>query len=160
MLRSEFNINEVIGLVLKGLKNGVGLQRVSLAIFDKAESKFVTKYHMGQGTENWKDKFIISFDKDASSFLFQLFQYEQVVWAENEQYKTISSSLRGEFSAITGQKEFFIAPLKANSKMIGFIYADMGDNKQALSIKIFDEFNQFISKANFALDRLAKRNSN
>jgi HD-like signal output (HDOD) protein len=157
LLRADFNINHVISLVLDGLNKGVGLQRVALAVFDKAHCRFVTKYTLGTGVEGWKENFSLCFDKNPSGFLFQLFQNEQVVWIGSKQFEALSNTLRGEFTAITGQNTFFIAPLKAESKIIGFIYADMGNANQALNLKAFDDFNEFISKTNLALNLLARR---
>jgi len=157
MLRADFNINHVINLVLNGLNQGVGLERIALAIFDKTHCRFVAKYILGEGTESWKDKFVLCYERSSYSFLYQLFQYEQVVWVGGEQFTAISKSLRNEFSSITGQKSFYIAPLTADGKIVGFIYADMGYSNQNLSMKEFDEFNVFIQKANLALGMLAKR---
>jgi HD-like signal output (HDOD) protein len=157
MLSADFNINSVFKLVLNGLNKGVGLERMVLAIFDKNDSKFIAKYVAGLGTENWKDKFIIRFERSQSGFLYQLFQTEQIVWVGGEQFKEMSSYLGSEFVAITGQKSFFIAPLQVDNKMIGFIYSDMGYSAQELSIQYFEGFHKFMEKINLALNILASK---
>lgn len=157
MLRSDFNLNHVINLVLSGLHKGVGLERLSLAIFDRLHSKFVAKSVMGQDTEHWQEKFVLCFERNPHSFLFQLFQYEQSVWVGAEQFKEICKNLHGEFIALTSQPLFFIAPLKINKKMIGFIYADNGASSKELTLKAFESFNEFMLKANAALNLMAKR---
>lgn len=157
MLRSDFNINDVITLVLNGLNQGLGLERIALAILDKTHSRFLAKYTLGEATEAWKEKFVICYERSAYNFLYQLFQYEQDVWVGGEQFTAISKSLRGEFSSITSQPSFFVAPLKAEGKIIGFVYADMGCSHQTLSMNTFLDFNEFTQKAKIALGLLAKR---
>jgi len=157
MVHSDFNINQVISLVLRGLNQGIGLERVALAIFDKAQSKFATKYALGQDTGSWKKTFDVCYESSPYSFLYQLYEYEHCVWVGGEQFAEISKNLGNEFSDITGQKKFFIAPLKAEGKKIGFIYADMGKTEINLSLKAFEEFNLFAQQTNLALKRLAKR---
>tara|TARA_R110001592_G_scaffold123325_1_gene331124 strand:+ start:102 stop:1547 length:1446 start_codon:yes stop_codon:yes gene_type:complete len=157
MMNSDFNINSIFKVVLSGLNKGVGLERMSLAIFDKNHSKFIAKYVAGHGTESWKEKFIVRFEKNQSGFLYQLFQREQIVWVGGEQFREISSYLGPEFLGITGQKSFFIAPLQVDNKMIGFIYSDMSNISQELTITKFEGFHQFIQQVNLALSMLARR---
>ena len=157
MINTDFNINSLFKIVLNGLNKGVGLDRMVLAIYDKNDSKFIAKYVAGLGTENWKEKFIVRFEKNQSGFLYQLFQREQIIWVGGEQFRELSSYVGSEFIGITGQKHFFIAPLQVDNKMIGFIYSDMGNTGQELGIKYFEGFHKFIEKINLALSILARK---
>ena len=157
MLSSQFNINSLFKVVLKGLHKGVGLERSSLAIFDKQHSKFVAKYVIGSGTENWKEKFVVRYERNQFGFLFQLFQRDQKVWVGGEQFREISTYIGSEFLGITGQKQFFIAPLQVDNKMIGFIYSDMGQGSNELSLEYFEGFHKFIQQVSTALSLLAQK---
>lgn len=154
-IETNFNINKVINLVLQGLNQGVGLERVSLAIFDIKLSRFMTKYALGNKTDTWKQQFSVCFEPNPSSFLYQLFEHEHCVWAGGEQFTAITKNMGNEFSEVTGQNHFFIAPLKTNGKKIGFIYADMGETGVNLSLDAFEQFNIFVQQTNLALRRLA-----
>ncbi len=157
MMSADFNINSIFKVALSGLNKGVGLERIALAIFDKNHSKFIAKYVAGQGTDNWKSKFAVRFEKNQSGFLYQLFQRDQNVWVGGDQFREVSSYLGAEFLAITGQKSFFISPLQVDNKMIGFIYSDMGNTSQELSVAKFEGFHQFIQQVNLALSILAHK---
>lgn len=157
MMSKDFNINSIFKVVLSGLNKGVGLERMALAIFDKNHSKFIAKYVAGSGTDNWKEKFVVRFEKNPSAFLYQLFQRQQMVWVGGEQFREMSNFVGSEFLAITGQKNFYIAPLQVDSKMIGFIYSDMGVSSQDLTIEHFEGFHQFIQQVNLALSILASK---
>ncbi len=157
MLSHDFNINNIMNLVLRGLNQGVGLERVALTLFDKQHSRFAAKYAVGDGTDTWKQKFVLSYERNPYAFLYQLFEYDQTIWVGAEQFAEITKTIRSEFSAITGQKAFFIAPLKAEGKMVGFIYADMISGGQNLNLEAFEAFHQFAKQANLALNKIAKR---
>lgn len=157
MLDTDFNINSIFKVVLSGLNKGVGLERMVLAIFDKNHSKFISKYVAGEGTDNWKEKFVIRYEKNPNGFLYQLFQRQQMVWVGGEQFREMTNYVGSEFLAITNQKNFFIAPLQVDNKMIGFIYSDMGVSSQTLTIDYFEGFYQFIQQINLALSILASK---
>ncbi|MFV1873654.1 MAG: HDOD domain-containing protein [Oleiphilus sp.] len=157
MMSKDFNINSIFKVVLSGLNRGVGLERMSLAIYDKNHSKFIAKYVAGNGTESWKETFVIRFEKTSSGFLYQLFQRQQIVWVGGDQFKEMSNFVGSEFIAITGQKAFFIAPLQVDNKMIGFIYCDMGMSSQELKIEHFEGFHKFMQQLNMAFNILASK---
>ena len=156
MASDSLNINSIFKAVLSGLHKGVGLERLVLAIFDKNESKFISKYVAGLGTENWKDKFVVRFERNQFGFLYQLFQRDQIIWVGGDQFKEMTNYVGSEFIGVTGQKSFFIAPLQVDNKMIGFIYSDMGYSSQELSLEYFEGFYKFVQQVNVALNILAK----
>lgn len=157
MIKSDFNLNSIFKVVLSGLNKGVGLERITIAIFDKPNSKFVAKNLAGLGTENWKDSFILKYEKNRAGFLYQLFERKQIVWVGGEQFRELSNYVGSEFLAITGQKQFFIAPLQVESKMIGLLYADLGYSSQALTVNHFDGFHKLTQYVNEALLELANK---
>lgn len=157
MLTSEFDINNVFKLVLQGMNEGVGLERVTLAIFDKGQQSLQTKYAKGEGTENWKETFVLKYVRSHSGFLYNLFEKDQMVWVGNPDYRQISQYVTGEYKGLTGQENFFIVPLLAKGKRIGVIYADMGVSKRGLNDQYFAGFCHFAQQAKFALTLLAAR---
>ena len=157
LLAGNFNINEIFKLVLAGLNKGIGIERVALGIFDKEHQKVVVKYAAGQGTEKWREAFVVRYERSHSGFLHNLFERDQAAWIGNSDYNHISQYLSPEYVGITGQKRFFIAPLKAGRKRIGFIYGDMGVTSRELNDTYYEGFHKFLDKAKLALEKLASR---
>ena len=153
----DFNINTVFKTILKGLHKGVGLERVTMAIFDKSHQKLVSKYVMGAGTEKWGERFVLRYERSLSGFLYNLFENDQTVWVGNIDHKNITQYLTSEYQGITGQRDFFIAPLSAQGKRVGVIYADMGLSSRPLNKQYFIAYNQFIQQAKLALNILASK---
>ncbi len=157
LLATHFNLNEVFKLCLQGLHKGIGLERVALAIFEKGHQKVIVKYASGQGTEKWREKFVVRYERSHSGFLFNLFERDQTAWIGHPDYQHISQYLSPEYVGITGQKKFYISPLATGRKRIGFIYADMGGNSRELNDSHFEGFHSFLDKAQEALTVLASR---
>lgn len=157
LMMGEFNINTVFKRILKGVHYGVGIERVTMVIFDKSHQKLVAKYVVGKGTEKWGERFILSYERSLSGFLYNLFENDQAVWVGGPEHKKITQFLTSEYQGITGQKDFFIAPLSAKGKNVGVIYADMGLSSRALEKSYFSGYCQFIQQAKLALNILANK---
>jgi len=157
MVMGEFNINTVFKTVLAGLNKGVGLERACLSIFDKSHEKLRAKYVMGKGTETWPDVFVVRYLRSHSGFLYNLFESDAAAWIGSDDYRRISQYLTPEYKGITGTGQFFIAPLTAKGKRIGFLYADMGISNRPLSAEHFSGFSHFYQQIKLALSVLANR---
>jgi len=157
LMMGEFNINTVFKTILKGIHYGVGIERVSLVIFDKSHQKLVAKYVVGKGTEKWGERFILRYERSLSGFLYNLFENDQSVWIGSSDHNKITQYLTSEYQGITGQKDFFIAPLMAQGKKVGVIYADMGLSSRPLGKSYFAGYSQFIQQAKLALNILANK---
>ncbi|UZE97879.1 HDOD domain-containing protein [Alkalimarinus alittae] len=158
MMMDGVDMNSLFQMVLEGLHRGVGLERVCLAIFDKGRETVSAKYMIGEGTENWREKFKFTFVKSRSGFLFQLFSKGKASWVGNENFKELTSTLTPDYIAVTGVKTFLIAPIKANKKPVGFLYADLGESKRALNDSYFNGFKHFCAQINMSLAVLANKN--
>lgn len=156
-IMSDFNINKVFKSVLLGINQGVGLERATLAIFEKGQQTLRCKYATGVGTEKWQDTFILKYIKSHSGFLYNLFEKNQIVWVGNPDHRHLTQYISGDIKAVTGQGDFFIAPLLAKGKKVGLIYADMGVSKRELTDQYFGGYCQFVQQVKLALSILASR---
>jgi HD-like signal output (HDOD) protein len=157
LMMGDFNINTIFKAVLKGIHHGVGIERVTLVIFDKSHQKLVAKYVVGKGTEKWGERFILRYERSLSGFLYNLFESDQAIWVGGSEHKRIAQFLTSEYQGITGQKDFFIAPLTAQGRRVGVIYADMGLSSRSLDKSYFIGYSQFIQQAKLALNILANK---
>jgi len=156
-LTSDFNINKIFKTALLGINRGVGMERAALVLFDKSQLKLVAKYVQGEATKPWLESFVVPYSKSESGFLYQLFKQDKVTWVGHSDHKSISQYLSKEYMGITGTEQFFIAPLIAKGRKIGFIYADLGLSKRELSDDYFNGFNHFMQQVKLALTVLASR---
>lgn len=157
MMMEGSNMNSVFGKVLQGLHKGVGLERVALAIFDVKREGLGVKYALGQKTSHWPEHFRVRFEKSQNGFLFNVFQKGSAVWVGGPGFDEHSRRLSSDFPNVTGVKSFFIAPLKADNRSVGFMYGDLGLSRRPLTDVYFNGFRHFCQQANMCLTMLAKR---
>ena len=159
MMASDFNINRVFKTILLGINKGVGLERCTLAIFDKTQHKLASKYVQGESTRHWLESFVVTYTKSETGFLYQIFRKDQVVWTGSDEFKEFVKHLPNEYKGITGVDDFFVAPLSTQGRKIGIIYADMGCSKRSLSPELFEGFKMFVQQARMALAMLAAKSA-
>lgn len=157
MMMEGVDMNSLFQAILEGLHRGVGLERVCLAIFDKGRESLSAKYVLGEGTETWREKFKFNFVKSRSGFLFQLFSKGKPAWVGGGSDKELTAALTPDYIAVTGVREFMIAPIKANKKLVGFLYADLGESKRPLSETYFSGFKHFSAQINMSLAVIANK---
>ena len=157
LLSGDFNINRVFKTVLIGLNKGVGLERCCMAVFDKTHLKLVAKYVQGDDTKAWNESFVVNYTKSEQGFLYQLFKLDQSAWVGSSEFSALADIVPNEYKGITGADDFFVAPLIAQGRRIGIIYADMGNSGRSLSPVLFDGFKMFIQQAKLALTVLAAK---
>ncbi len=157
MMVEGFDMNALFQMVLEGLHRGVGLERVCLAIFDRNRETISAKYVLGEGTEEWRSKFKFEFVKNRSGFLFQLFSKGTPAWIGHANFKALSGALTPDYIAVTGTKNFFISPVKANKNPIGFLYADLGKSNRSLNDNYFNGFRHFCQQTNMCLTVLSNK---
>ena len=157
MMMEGVDMNSLFQTVLEGMHRGVGLERVCLAIFDKGRETISAKYVLGEGTEQWREKFKFTFVKSRSGFLFQLFSKGKPSWIGSAADKELTAALTPDYIAVTGVRQFLIAPIKANKKPVGFLYADLGETKRPLSDSYFNGFKHFCAQINMSLAVLANK---
>lgn len=153
----EVSMNSYFQMTLEGISRGVGLERATIAFFNKDKTAVKAKYVIGTGTLAWRENFEFSYETTSENFLFQLFSKSQPVWIGAPEFEDIKQLITSEYRILTGVREFLIAPLKIKTKQIGIIYADLGVSKSALTKPYFDGFRQFTQQVNMFLMVIANK---
>ncbi|MCP5160455.1 MAG: HDOD domain-containing protein [Hahellaceae bacterium] len=157
MMLGGINTIDLFRLVVQGLHEGVGLERVAIALFDLKREYITAKVVRGAGTETWTQSFKLKFDKSSTSLLQSVFALGSPVWIGGADFASMSQRVSTEYIQITGMRHFFLAPLKAGAKQVGVIYADMGMSKRSLNDTHFNGFRHFAMQSNMCLGVLASK---
>lgn len=158
-LAGDFNINQVFKTVLQGLDEGVGLERCALALFEKSDRHLHAKYVVGEGTGAWKSDFVWHYQNSESEFLYQLFKHDTSFWLGDSRLKAAMPRVNPNFTNYVEVADFLVAPLLAQGRKIGVLYADMGVSQQVLTTEHFDGFNLFHQQLKLALNVLAAKSA-
>ncbi len=157
MMLSGINTIDLFRLVVQGLHEGVGLERVAIALFDVPREFVAAKVVRGTGTEKWIQSFKLKFEKSGNSLLQHLFIAGTPVWIGNTNFESFNQKVSTEYLQVTGMRQFFLAPLKSGVKQVGIIYADMGLSRRTLTEAHFNGFRHFAMQSNMCLGVLGAK---
>lgn len=155
----NFNVNQIFQMILEGLHQGIGLERVVFAIFNPNDQTFFCKHVRGEQGERLKEAFVLRYVKSQNGFLHNLFEKDAAVWLGPQRKEDMARYLDGSIKAVSGVDEFFIAPLLAKGKKVGLLYADMGVSKRALNQQQYQGFGMFLQQFKIALSVLASKSA-
>lgn len=158
MMAEGIDSSRLFGLILKGLHEGVGLERVALLLLNPARTQVVGKFFLGEGTATWKGRFHFDYERSERN-LFGLIMHQgkpvSLGGAASEAGLTriVPASLGG----ITHTDCFLLAPLKAHKREVGFLYADMGLSDRPVTAELDKGFRHFVQQTGLCLSLLANR---
>lgn len=144
---TRVSLNQVIELSIEALSKTLQMDKVMLLMFDKNEASLIPRFYSENCDRQTVANFGISLNKQGD--LFSLMQDElQAIWVrENvgERYKTLVSQ---ELKRAVSKKGYFMAPVMANHKCIGFFYVDKSISNKSLTsddFAVFEHFSQLTS---------------
>jgi len=155
MVKEKCNINTLFHTVAEGIHLGVGLERVAILLCDTKRSKVQAKHVLGKGTENWREQLIIPITKEHLGALMLCAEKRQAIIINDGPKTTSFSKLEQK---LFGNTPAQAAPIIANNRLIGVIYADRAGNQQ-LAEEQRSAFQYIVQQANTSLEQLIRNHS-
>ncbi|MCU9947031.1 HDOD domain-containing protein [Pseudomonas sp. PDM13] len=157
MVSSSADVGLILDTLCKGLHQGVGLERVMIAVLADRQTRFRAKRAVGEGSAHWLTEFELPAELPEQPHLFSyVLRSREALWmgipASYSLNELVSQPMRRWF----GQGMFFVAPLRAGSREIGVIYADCRLSGRALKHEQFVAFQRFAQLAGRCLEALSK----
>lgn len=150
LITEDAGIHRVFAKVAEGLHEGTGLDRVVLCLLSVDQSQLLARLVLGENPEPLKQYFNIPLADRQNLFIEVLRQGEEMrVQAEAE--SPMHRRVPAAFHDTVGCREFMIAPLRANTRLVGLFYADNGITQVAINDEAHRSFLQFIGQAKLAL---------
>lgn len=153
-LDATLNLHDMMALVLKGMHDGIGLNRVVFALLSADRSKVKAKYVLGAGAGSPLRNF--EFGMNVPHLFARLMEKMQGVWLNGTNRAKFEPLIPAEIRALTGDGEFFAMSVFVRDKAVGFFYADRGHGSCALDEHSYREFKQLCLRAAQGLGYLAK----
>jgi HD-like signal output (HDOD) protein len=157
MMGKQVQPAQLFQQVLKGLHQGVGLERVALAIFNASRTQISAKYMLGDKTVNWREKFRFAYERHNENLFAVIMTTQQSVWVGAPGTEKMMKLRSQAFDEAVGLGEFLLGPVIANHRQVGFIYADMRVSGRPLSENYFSGFKHFVQQTSLCLGFLAKK---
>ncbi|MCW8885194.1 MAG: HDOD domain-containing protein, partial [Motiliproteus sp.] len=136
--------------LVRGLRNGLGLSRVSIFEVDE-QGTMSPVLQSGFSDNDPMRRFTLNLE--VPSLFKKLSQKSLAVWMADHNREQIRSELPERFKACSNQKSFVLMSLARGGKTVAFIYCDHGSLENEMSQFFFKYFKYICGAANVCLGR-------
>ena len=151
----SMDMNTILRIVLTGMHVGIGLERIAIAVFNKDQIQ--AKYVLGEGTEDWRDKFLFSVGIHEDNIFSETIKKSQPVWIDNTYIKAHRHQCNEKITAVVGGREALVGVLKLNNRNIVMFYADRSSTGEPLTQAQFESFSRFLIQAESSVLSIADK---
>jgi HD-like signal output (HDOD) protein len=139
------NLNDMMKLVIKGMHEGIGLNRVVFALMDEDSNALKAKYVVGTELNSPLRQFHV--DMAVPQLFSRLMEKAQGVWFNETNRRVLEPIIPGKVWELIGRGEFFAMSVLVNGKPIGLFYADRNHGKCQLDEESYQEFKRLCLRA-------------
>lgn len=155
-LNGTFDLHELMSLVLKGMHEGIGLNRVIFALMTADRTAVKAKYVMGVSEGAPLRNF--QFDTRTPHLFSRLLGKMQSVWVNSGNAGRFAALLPEPICELIGGKDgFFAMSIFIHDTPVGLIYADRRHGHCDLDEQAYQEFKRLCLRAVQGLSHLAKK---
>jgi len=148
------NINDVMSLVLKGMHDGIGLNRVVFFILNNEKDKL--KISATVGADNDLEFNSISISLKKRNLFLILLEKQQAIWLNDSNYEKIWPLVPPEIKTISKTKSFFAMSVQVGKKPIGVFYADRHNEACYLDSKSYSHFKTLCTETATFMTKFSK----
>ena len=123
-LVGDFNLNDVLQIVMETMYRGIGFNRILFLIRDNKQNAMVAKFGFGSGVETLVARFRFSLPFVADVFHLSLEKGLDIA-IENVDAPNIAGKIPGWYRDNVNAPCFILLPIMLKDKAVGMFYADM-----------------------------------
>lgn len=151
-LDETMSLTDLLVLVVRGMREGVGFSRVVFALLTSDRSSLAAKYVIGAETGSPLKTF--RFDMKSRHLMSVLMTKSQAFWLTETNRAKYAGFLNEDIARITSGHEFQAMSLSVHGKVIGLFYADR--EGQPLDVECYEKFKQICVRAASGMEHLAR----
>ncbi len=154
-LDGSLDLHDMLTLVLKGMHEGIGLNRIVFALITRDRTFLKAKYVHGAPPGSPLRHF--EADLRTPNLFSRLLEKMQGVWFSETNAKTLAPLIAPEVTKVIGEGEFFAMSLFVHGKPVGLFYADRKHGECSLDERSYLEFKKLCVLAADGLAHLARK---
>ena len=143
------DVNEMLGLVMGGMLDAIGLDRVVMALVSKDRKLLVPKFFKGDVDLEFKNRLKINLLEE-NTFSNAIRQSQQF-WMGSRLMAGRAYLHTKHLEEVLGYAEYFVAPIIVSRRPIGIFYGDKAMTRQPLNDQQFAGFTMLAQQAGLAL---------
>jgi len=159
MVENNIDINTLFQMVVKGMHQGVGLERVSICLIDPKITTMTAKYILGENVEPWQIdmKFPVKSEQD-NLFAYCLHSRKNI-WLKPKEDHFFSHLINKKMKRLLDVDNCMLSSVYAGTRPIGLIIVDRGLKGAAITEEQNESFEHFSQQTNASLAMLAANRS-
>ena len=154
-LDGSLNLHDMLSLALKGMHEGIGLDRAAFALMAADHSAIKAKYVIGVLPDSPLRRF--QFSPTSPELFGRLMVKAQGVWFNQGNRETLEPLITETTWQMIGHGEFFAMSVVMHGQAVGLFYADRKHGSCALDEHSYQEFKKLCLRAAEGLAHLAKK---
>ncbi|GBG13025.1 metal-dependent hydrolase [Novimethylophilus kurashikiensis] len=148
----EISLSELLSLVVRGMHEGIGLNRIVFALLAKDNTTLTARYVFGATSDSPLKKF--QFGMQQRHLFSILMGKPQAVWVSDETRQRYAPVMTPDIETTTSGRDFFAMSLSVQSKVVGLFYADR--DQAELDAAGYEQFKQISLLSAQLMSRLSK----
>ncbi|VAW92938.1 hypothetical protein MNBD_GAMMA22-542 [hydrothermal vent metagenome] len=149
------NIHDVMSFVLKGMHDGIGLNRVVFLMLNTEKDHL--KISSAAGTDNDLEFNSIDVNLKKRNLFVILLEKQQAVWLNESNLTKIWPLVPTEIQQIAKTKSFFAMSVHVNDKPIGIFYADRHNEACTLDSNSYNHFKTLCTETAAFMKKFSKQ---
>lgn len=151
-LDGTLHLNQLMKLVLKGMRDGIGLKRVVFAPLSQDRSQLHARFVVGAQEGVPLRQF--QFDMRQPTLFGKMIGKQQAFWLNDEVRPKVQALLDDEIRRITAVSQFFAMTVAVHGQVVGMFYADR--EGLALDAGAYEKFKKLCTQAGLGMAHLAE----
>lgn len=145
----RMDVNAMLSLVMNGMCDAIGMERVIMALVTKDRKRLVAKFSKGQVDAEFKEGFKIELNEE-NVFTVAITTSQQL-WVGSKLMAGRAYLHTSQVQTKIQHPEYFVAPIIVSRKPIGVFYADRALSGQPLNEQQYAGFSMLAQQAGMAL---------
>lgn len=154
-LLGDFNLNDILTMVLETIYRGMGFNRVLFALHDPKNKQVFARFGFGKGIDEIIPNFRYKIDGSDDVFVTTIRTGKEYIILDvnSDEYKDkIPTWVR----KLTMPTTVVLYPLIVNKRCLGLIYADNDDSNTKISMEALGFFKTLRNQASLAIQQIKK----
>ena len=143
------DVNQMFNLVMGGMLDAIGLDRVVMALVAKDRKVLVPKFFKGQVDLEFKERLKINLLEE-NTFSNAIRQSQQF-WMGSKMMAGRAYLHTAHLDEVLGYSEYFVAPIIVSRRPIGIFYGDQAVSRRPLNDQQYAGFTMLAQQVGLAL---------
>jgi hypothetical protein len=150
----SYTLHDLMVQVIKGMRDGIGLQRVVFALLTKDSGQLRARYVVGAEEDAPLKQF--HFDMKQPHLFSKLMAKQAAIWLKDDNRAQLAPFISEEIQRVTAVDQFFAMSVSLHGKVLGLFYADAGGAAEGLSAAAYEDFKKLCGQAALGMGHLTK----